>query len=274
MDLEEIEFELPEPTHKTQEELEKIWLENLKSNFKNSIAKYKPLAIKNNWVLPTDPVSLFNQYFQELEKETLEKYKDNPTSLKRGLDNLDKDEILLEFDNVELELYPIYYELVDFSTLRFPKPEIPENYILIYISEKKEELLNLGLFLLEKQVSDLKKIPSKSNSTRKFDKPFRNDLKLAFQNQFGNDSKYFELLNCLFKQGLLSDDLSVWVGTKENGKIQLASLIKWVGLKELTIKFTEKEVKEIAKKNFGLPISLSSVKASKPEDGEYYHKKC
>lgn len=142
----EYEFEIPFYTDKTEEELKDIWLKKLEDDFFDKVKKYEPLAKRNNWILPTDPLGLFKLYFSEYQNEKLEEYKDNPTSIKKTLSSRNDEEILVEFNNVALETTPIFYELPNGQTIRLPRPEIPETYIEKWIRSKRDELNKIGMF--------------------------------------------------------------------------------------------------------------------------------
>ena len=81
-----------------------------------------------------------------------------------------------------------------------------------------------------------------------------------------------DLKNHLFKKGLLSEDKTTWIGIGMNGVIQLASLIKFIGLKYFQTTFSEKQVGLIGEKDFSIVISKGSIKKGKAESGEYYLK--
>lgn len=98
-------------------------------------------------------------------------------------------------------------------------------------------------------------------------------LKERFEKKFGKlegEETLNELKSHLFKKSLLSEDLTTWVGNGMNGKEQLASLIKFIGMKFFQNAFSEKEVGHISENDFNLEISSGTIKKAKSENGEYY----
>lgn len=262
-ELEIIEYELIFSIAKEEEKL----LACLKDDFNRKIDKFKPLAIQNNWILPD--IDIFGNYLADLEKKLQLKYKDDPEILTQKYSERAKRYQIHVQNRVTKELYPIVYELYKGGTIHFPKPEIPESYLLDWMEKKKKDLIKRGLISTQSKTKKTVSIPSKKglNPQRKV---FREDLKKLFFEKNNNYDEYEEILNKLFDQGLLSDSKCTWIGIEMHGKTQLASLIKWVGIDRLKVKFTEKEVTAIALKNFNTEISLGSVKKGKAENGEFY----
>jgi hypothetical protein len=95
-------------------------------------------------------------------------------------------------------------------------------------------------------------------------------LKQLFKEKFQSDNNYIELKKRLFKKDLLSADLTTWIGTKENGKIQLASTIKYIGLKYLNKTLSNNEVVFISEHDFNNSISNQTSKTAKAENGQFY----
>lgn len=93
-------------------------------------------------------------------------------------------------------------------------------------------------------------------------------LKQLFYEKFGRDKEYHELKKHLFKESLLSEDLSTWIGNNDNGKIQLASSIKFLGQKYLQEALSEKQVVFISENDFNLKISKGSTKKGNTKNGE------
>lgn len=98
-------------------------------------------------------------------------------------------------------------------------------------------------------------------------------LSKCFKNKFGKvegEKKLNELKNHLFKKSLLSEDLTTWIGIGMNGKTQLASLIKFIGMKYFQTSFSEKQVAFISEMDFSLKMSEGTIKKAKSEFGEVY----
>lgn len=108
--------------------------------------------------------------------------------------------------------------------------------------------------------SKSKTIPTKALKT----------LEELFKEKFGTDKEYQDLKKRLFSKDLLSENLSTWIGTKDNGKMLLASVIKYVGMNFLQRTLSEKEVIFISVKDFNNRVSLGTVKLSKCDLAEYY----
>lgn len=98
-------------------------------------------------------------------------------------------------------------------------------------------------------------------------------LSQCFNNKFGKvegEKKLNELKSHLFKKSLLSEDLTTWTGTGMHGKGQLASLIKFIGMRFFQTAFSEKQVAIISEEDFNLKMHLGTIKKAKSEFGEYY----
>lgn len=95
------------------------------------------------------------------------------------------------------------------------------------------------------------------------------DLKTSFINK-GMKESLEEVIETLFNHDLISEDRSTWIGTKMNGKSQLASVIKFIGLKYLQMTFSVKDVQSIALNTFNTKISIATIKSSPSSNGEYY----
>lgn len=89
-------------------------------------------------------------------------------------------------------------------------------------------------------------------------------------NEFENEHEINEITKALYDNELISEDRSTWIGTKMNGKSQLASVIKFIGLKYLQKTFSVKDVQSIALNTFNIKISIATIKTSPPSNGEYY----
>jgi hypothetical protein len=119
--------------------------------------------------------------------------------------------------------------------------------------------------LLTKYIEKIE-VKSKSKTTPTKDLT----LKELFKEKFGNDEEYQSLKKKLLSKELLSDDLSTWIGTKENGKTQLASVIKYAGQNNLGRKLTNKEVVFISEIDFKNRVDIQTAKNGKYELAEYY----
>jgi hypothetical protein len=100
-------------------------------------------------------------------------------------------------------------------------------------------------------------------------------LEELFKEKFGTDKEYQDFKENLFSKNpkekkLLSEDLSTWIGTRENGKMQLASVIKYAGQNFLQRNLSEKEVIFISVKDFNNKVSEGTAKKGKYENAEYY----
>jgi hypothetical protein len=95
-------------------------------------------------------------------------------------------------------------------------------------------------------------------------------LKELLKGKFGTDKEYQSFKKQLFSKDLLSQDRSTWIGTDQNGKIQLASVIKYAGREFLQRSLSEKEVKFISTNDFNNTVSPGSVKKGKADFGQFY----
>ena len=98
-------------------------------------------------------------------------------------------------------------------------------------------------------------------------------LSEIFKNKYGKvegAKNLNDLKTQLFEKGVLSEDRTAWIGIGMHGVIQLASLIKFIGLKYFQTTFSEKQVELICEKDFNKKISKGSIKKGKSEHGEYY----
>lgn len=245
------------------------WLKCLEQDFKRKIEKFKPLATINNWILPD--LNIFPDYVSDLEKKLQDKYKDNPEILIQKYDDKTERFKTHSTSRVTKELYPIVFETYDGPTIHFFKPEIPESYILDWMEKTKKDLIKRGLISSEPNIIKSLSIPFKTNESSKH-KTIKENLKILFFEKNENYDEFNDILNRLQKQELLSEDKLTWIGKGMNGKIQLASLIKWIGISRLRTKFQEKEVISIGLNNFNMNISQGSVKKANESDGEYYLK--
>ena len=111
--------------------------------------------------------------------------------------------------------------------------------------------------------------PPKSQSKEFF------TLAKSFNDKFGKDEgiqKLNDLKAKLYKEGVLSEDHSTWVGVGMHGKSQLASLIKYVAHKFINKSFSENQVIFISEKDFNNKVSKGTVKKALAENAEFYFK--
>lgn len=266
-----IEWNEPIQTTKSEEKLRENWVKCLEMDFFQKVEKYQDIASKNDWVLPNDPILIFNEYFEKIENEIKEKYKRrSKITIEKYNPETDSFEFK-EYDKILEELFPIKYLLENGPIIYFPEPKIPETYLLDWMVNKKEELISKGLISRDSspKTITINPIPKKTSRTKPI-KPLKNNLKDLFKNKYGNYDKYDEVFQKLFEKELLSDCKTKWIGKGQNGIIQLASTIRWIGMSYLDIRFSAKEIEEIGIKYFGTKISSGSIKVSKAEDGQFY----
>ena len=125
-------------------------------------------------------------------------------------------------------------------------------------------------FLISLQEVYLKFTPPKKPSSEP-KKVFT--LSQFFSNRFGKiegEKKLNDLKRNLYKKNLLSEDLSIWIGTGMHGKEQLASLIKYIGIKFFQTALSTEQVGYIGENDFNLKISNATIKNAKSDKGEYY----
>ena len=128
---------------RSQEIVEKEWQRSLEMDFMEKIQRIKDgPGEKYGWVFPVNALEIFLKYFDEFEATTIAKYQDNPT-VETNMCDIDTGEEYFESGYRWVkEVYPLVYELRDSSILKFPKPEIPFEYLTKAI---KTENANLGL---------------------------------------------------------------------------------------------------------------------------------
>jgi hypothetical protein len=139
----------------------------------------------------------------------------------------------------------------------------PTNYRADLRTEIESFLISLQEVYLK--LNPNKKLPSEPK------KVFT--LSQFFSNRFGKiegEKKLHDLKWSLYKKNLLSEDLSIWIGTGMHGKEQLASFIKYIGIKFFQTALSTEQVGYIGENDFNLKISIATIKNSKSDKGEYY----
>lgn len=166
-----------------------------------------------------------------------------------------------------------YPQLIDFSqAFHGHLTEDNLNQISSLVSSLKIKYImkDLNNMVFEKSEAEEKPNNQVKSKSKTIPTKVLKTLEELFREKFGTDKEYQDLKERLFSKELLSDDLSTWIGTKENGKTQLASVIKYAGQNNLQRNLSEKEVIFISVKDFNNKVSEGTVKKGKYENAEYY----
>jgi len=166
-----------------------------------------------------------------------------------------------------------YPQLIDFSqAFHGHLTEDNLNQISSLVSSLKIKYMrkDLNNMVFEKSEAEEKPNNQVKSKSKTIPPKALKTLKELLKGKFGTDKEYQDLKKRLFSKDLLSENLSTWIGTKDNGKMLLASVIKYVGMNFLQRTLSEKEVIFISVKDFNNKVSLGTVKLSKCDLAEYY----
>lgn len=142
----------------SRERVLKRWKKTLEENFQVQIDRIKNgPGIKYGWIYPEHPLEIFNLYFSELEKKTVEKYKSSPTR-KALMEEFETGfQYFTEIDRANEELYPNIWEIKNSGTLHLPDPKIPDLF-LFNIIQKENSSLGLVPFPSKSQEQSIPQI--------------------------------------------------------------------------------------------------------------------
>ncbi|MFC5191872.1 hypothetical protein ACFPIK_08840 [Algoriphagus aquatilis] len=221
-----------------------------------------------------NPQVILEEYMNFLKEKLVEKFK-----IKSDLSGSNFYEWCLSNKKLREELKPLIFLGKEVETyLILPRPEIPEDFLIEYISKQNSKLGIIGpqtsseisLDKTPKNALTSNKVPKlkipKEKSTYSSVKIL--SLKELFQKDFGGLTEYVKMKKFLYKQSLLTEDLKCWIGKGDMGKIHLANTIKFIGIYFFKMKFSEKQIEKIAQDDFNLKISTGAVKKAKSEFGE------